>query len=46
MKVLVLGENGGTGQLVVDRAVEMDHKVSVLVRHAGLSYPAVRMPPV
>ncbi|MDN5288367.1 MAG: NAD-dependent epimerase/dehydratase family protein [Mucilaginibacter sp.] len=37
MKVLVLGANGGTGRLVVERAVEMGHEVSVLVRHAGLS---------
>jgi putative NADH-flavin reductase len=37
MKVLVLGANGKTGSLVVDRAVAMGHEVSVLVRRAGLS---------
>jgi putative NADH-flavin reductase len=40
MRVLVLGANGGTGRLVVDRAIEMGHEVSVLVRHAGLSSSA------
>jgi len=33
MNVLVLGANGKTGSLVVDRAVAMGHEVSVLVRH-------------
>lgn len=37
MKVLVLGANGKTGSLVVDRTVAMGHEVSVLVRRAGLS---------
>jgi putative NADH-flavin reductase len=37
MKVLILGANGKTGSLVVDRAVAMGHEVSVLVRHAGAS---------
>lgn len=36
MKILVIGANGKTGSLVVDRAVEMGHEVSVLVRRAGL----------
>jgi putative NADH-flavin reductase len=40
MKVLVLGANGKTGSLVVSRAVAQGHEVSVLVRRAGLSYPA------
>lgn len=35
MKVLVLGANGKTGRLVVDRAVEKGHEVSVLVRDAS-----------
>ncbi len=40
MKILVLGANGRTGRLVMNRAVAMGHEVSVLVRHASLSYPA------
>jgi putative NADH-flavin reductase len=35
MKVLVLGANGKTGRLVVDRAVEQGHEVSLLVRDAS-----------
>jgi len=40
MKVLVLGAKGKTGSLVVNQAVEKGYEVSVLVRSAGLSYPA------
>jgi uncharacterized protein YbjT (DUF2867 family) len=40
MKVLVLGANGKTGSLAVNQAVAAGHDVSVLVRHAGSSYPA------
>ncbi len=44
MKVLVLGANGRTGGLVADRAVEMGHEVSVMVRHVGLPFkPGVRI---
>jgi putative NADH-flavin reductase len=37
MKVLVLGANGKTGRLVVDRAIAEGHEVTVLVRYASLS---------
>ena len=37
MRVLVFGANGKTGRLVVERAVEMGHEVSVLVRQPGLA---------
>lgn len=40
MKVLVLGGNGKTGRLVVDRAIAQGHEVTVLVRYASLSFPA------
>ncbi|MBB5637103.1 putative NADH-flavin reductase [Pedobacter cryoconitis] len=40
MKVLVFGANGKTGRLVVDRAIASGHEVTVLVRHASLSFPA------
>jgi len=40
MKVLVLGAKGKTGSLVVNQAVAKGYEVSVLVRSAGLSYPA------
>ena len=35
MRVLVLGANGKTGGLIVDRAVAKRHEVSVLVRNAS-----------
>jgi putative NADH-flavin reductase len=44
MKVLVLGANGRTGSLVINRAVAMGHDVSLLVRHASVSSrPDVRV---
>lgn len=43
MKILVLGANGKTGSLVVNRAVEMGHEVSVLVRHAGSAKAGVKV---
>lgn len=39
MKVIVLGANGRTGRLVVQRAIAKGYKVSVLVRNAARSYP-------
>jgi uncharacterized protein YbjT (DUF2867 family) len=43
MKVLVLGANGGTGRLVVERAVAEGHEVTVLVRHSLASQKGVKV---
>lgn len=37
MKVLVLGANGKTGNMVVDQAIAAGHEVSALLRHPGMA---------